>query len=180
MAVRISGADLAAARGEVREALMMSLRSAIEVAWGFLAVTVSVGCARHDAAPVSAAMVETRSADTGPLEGVWEGEVWETASYYNQGVRRVEVRVSNSGSWTASSGGTVCATGTATTRDGLVILDGHPVGPDLCVPRSLKIGDGRMWAVFETSFKGRTAPATIRLERVGERVPEGARASDKQ
>jgi hypothetical protein len=64
--------------------------------------------------------------------------------------------IANSGSWTASSRGTVCATGTAIARDGLVILDGHPGGPDLCVP------------------------AMIRLERVGERVPEGARASDKQ
>jgi hypothetical protein len=76
MAVRIAGADLAAARRDARGAIMMSLRSAIGVAWGFLAVTVSVGC--------------------------------------------------------------------------------------------------------ETSFKARTAPAMIGLERVGERVPEAARASDKQ
>jgi hypothetical protein len=167
-------------RRDAREAIMMSLRSPIGVAWGFFAVTVSVGCARHDAAASRAAMVETGSADPAALAGMWEGEVWETPSFYLQGVRRVAVTVSSGGSWTASSAGAVCATGTATARDGLVILDGDPVGPDRCVPRSLKIEDGRMWAAFETSFKGRTAPAMIGLERAGERVPEAARASDKQ
>jgi hypothetical protein len=120
------------------------------------------------------------SADTAALEGVWEGEVWETPSFYLQGVRRVAVRVSNGGAWTASIGPTVCAAGTATVRDGLVFLDGDPVGPELCVPRSLKVEDRHMWAAFETSFKGRTAPAMIGLERVGERVPEAASASEKR
>ena len=160
---------------------MTSPRSAIGVAWGLLvAVTVSVGCARHDLAASRAAMVGTGSTDTGALEGVWEGKVRETPSFYLQGVRRVAVKVSNRGSWTASSGGAVCATGTATVRDGLVIPDRDPVGPDRCVPRSLKIRDGNMWAAFETSFKGRTAPAMFGLERGRERVAEATGASDTQ
>ena len=65
-----------------------------------------------------------------------------------------------------TSSGAVCATGTAVGRDGLFILDRKPVGPDLCMPRSLKIGDGYMWAAFETSFRGRTVAAMIGLERM--------------
>ncbi len=117
---------------------MSSLRSAI-VACGLL--VVSLGCARHDARATRAALTGPGSADTAALEGVWEGEVWETPSFYLQGVRRVAVRVSNGGAWTASIGPTVCAAGTATVRDGLVFLDGDPVGPELCVPRSLKVED---------------------------------------
>ena len=119
---------------------MSSLRSPIGVACGLL--VVSPGCARHDARATRAALTGPGSADTAALEGVWEGEVWETPSFY-------------------------------------VFLDGDPVGPELCVPRSLEVEDRRMWAAFETSFKGRTAPAMIGLERARERVPETTRASDK-
>jgi len=74
---------------------MMNLRRVIGlVAWSFLAVCVPVGCAHHDAAASRTAMVGADSADTAALEGVWEGEVWETAAFYVQGVRRVAVKIS--------------------------------------------------------------------------------------
>ena len=89
-------------------------------------------------------------------------------------------RFSSDGSWTASTGGAVCATGTAAARDGLVILDRVPVGPDLCMPHSLAVRDEQLWATFETSFKGRTVAAMIGLYRVGRRVAEAAEAADER
>ncbi len=62
----------------------------------------------------------------------------------------------------------------------LVILDRVPVGPDLCVPHSLKVRDEQLWATFETSFKGRTVAAMIGLYRVGRRVAEAAEAADER
>ncbi len=158
---------------------MKRARFAVGAAWGLLVATASVGCASHEAAVSRAALAATGSTYT-TLEGVWEGEVWEIPSDYIQGVRRIAVKVSSDGSWTASTGGAICATGTAAVRDGLVILDGHRVGPVLCMPHSLKVGDGHMWAAFETSFRGgRTAAAMIGLKRVGG-VAEAAEAADKR
>ena len=94
---------------------MRRARFTVGAAWGLLAVTASVGCASHNAAASRAALAATGSTSAARLEGVWEGEVWETPSYYNQGVRRIALKVSSDGSWTASSGGAVCATGTAAT-----------------------------------------------------------------
>jgi hypothetical protein len=44
------------------------------------------------------------------------------------------------------------------------------------MPYSLATKDGRMKAVFETSFKGREASAMIGLERLPGRLPEAAHA----
>ena len=68
----------------------------------------------------------------------------------------------------------------AAARDGLVILDRVPVGPDLCMPHSLKVRDEQLWATFETSFKGRTVAAMIGLYRVGRRVAEAAEAAGER
>ena len=159
---------------------MRRARFTVGAAWGLLAVTISVGCASHEAAASRASLAATGSTSAARLEGVWEGEVWETPSYYNQGVRRIALKVSSDGSWTASTGGAVCATGTAAARDGLVILDRVPVGPDLCMPHSLKVRDEQLWATVETSFKGRTVAAMIDLYRVGRRVAEAAEAADER
>src|SRR2546428_5520181 len=99
-------------------------RFAVGAGGGLLAAPASVGCASHEAAVSRAALAATGSTYT-TLEGVWEGEVWEIPSDYIQGVRRIAVKVSSDGSWPASTGGAICATGTAAVRDGLVILDGH-------------------------------------------------------
>jgi len=103
---------------------MKRARFAVGAAWGLLVATASVGCASHEAAVSRAALAATGSTYT-TLEGVWEGKVWEIPSDYIQGVRRIAVKVSSAGSWTASTGGAICATGSAAVRDGLVILDGH-------------------------------------------------------
>ena len=159
---------------------MRRARFTVGAAWGLLAVTASVGCASHNAAASRAALAATGSTSAARLEGVWEGEVWETPSYYNQGVRRIALKVSSDGSWTASTGGAVCATATAVARDGLVILDRVRVGPDLCMPHSLEVRDEQLWATFETSFKGRTEAAMIGLYRAGRRVAEPAEAADER
>lgn len=159
---------------------MRRARFAVGAAWGLFAATASVGCASHEAAGSRSALATTGSAYAARLEGVWQGEVWETPSYYIQGVRRIAVTVSSNGSWTASTDGAVCATGMAAARDSLVILDRDSVGRDLCMPHSFKVGDGRMWAVFQTSFNGRTAAAMIGLERIGRRGAEAAKAADER
>src|SRR2546427_10975569 len=113
---------------------MRRARFTVGAAWGLLAVTASAGCASHTAAASRASLAATGSTSAARLEGVWGGEVWETPSYYNQGVRRIALKGSSDGSWTASTGGAVCATGTAAPRDGLVIPERVPGGPELCLP----------------------------------------------
>jgi hypothetical protein len=52
-------------------------------------------------------------------------------------------------------------------------------GPDFCVPYSLESRDGRMKAVFGTSFKARQTSAMIDLERVRGASPESAQAPSR-
>src|SRR5437899_12497364 len=104
---------------------MRRARFTVGAAWGLLAVTASVGCASHNAAASRAALAATGSTSAARLEGVLEGEVWETPSYYNQGVLRIALKVSSDGSWTACTGGEVCAIVTAAVRIGLVLLVRH-------------------------------------------------------
>jgi hypothetical protein len=68
---------------------MRRARFTVGAAWGLLAVTASVGCASHNVAASRASLAATGSTSAARLEGVWEGEVWERPSYYNQGVRRI-------------------------------------------------------------------------------------------
>jgi hypothetical protein len=147
--------------------------------WSLLAVAVSAGCASQQARVKPVAMERNSSSDTTPLEGVWEGEVWEMPTHYIQGVRRVTLKIAKDGSWTATSGGTQCASGTASVRGGLVILGGTRAGPDYCMPYSVASNDGRMKAVFETSFKARPTSAMIGLDPVAERLPEAAQAPSR-
>jgi hypothetical protein len=79
-------------------------------------------------------------------------------------------------SWTATSGGAPCASGRASVRDGLVVLGGDRTGPDFCMPYSLESRDGRMKAVFETSFKARQTSAMIDLQRRLELATAAAQA----
>lgn len=59
---------------------------------------------------------------------------------------------------------------------GLVVLGGTRTGPDFCMPYSLASKDGRMKAVFETTFKAREGSAMIDLERVRGQLPATAQA----
>ena len=134
-------------------------------------VALSAGCAtqRGAASPVAINGSSTPDGSSTPstasLAGVWEGEVWEMPTHYLQGVRRITLNIARDGRWTASSAGTPCASGTVEVRAGLVVLGGDRTGPDYCMPYSLGSRDGRMKAVFETSFKARQTTAMIDLER---------------
>jgi hypothetical protein len=83
--------------------------------------------------------------------------------------------IARDGSWTAASGGAQCASGTASIHGGLVVLGGSRTGPDYCMPYSLASADGRMRAVFDTSFKARETSAMIDLQRAEEPSPAQAR-----
>ena len=131
-----------------------------------LAMAALAGCAttpRNTVAPVT---MQRGSLDTASIAGVWEGEVWEMPTHYIQGVRRVTLTIDQDGSWTATSGGKPCASGTATVRGGLVVLAGSRTGPDYCLPYSVASKDGRMRAVFDTSFNARAGSAMIDLTRI--------------
>ena len=97
-------------------------------------------------------------------------------SYYIQGVRRITLNVNKDGSWAATSGGAQCASGTASAYGGLVVLAGTRTGSDYCMPYSLASKDGRMKAVFGTSFKARETSAMIDLARAQEPLPAAAQA----
>jgi len=141
--------------------------------WGCLAVAALTGCAaRHDAGKPVAVKSE---ADVAPLEGTWIGQVWEMPAHYIQGVRTITLQIARDGSWTATAGGTQCASGTASVHGGLVVLGGTRVGQDYCVPYSLTANDGRMKGVFETSFKGRQGSAMIGLDRPSDAAQATAR-----
>lgn len=142
-----------------------------------VALAASAGCARFAdiASPGDAA--RSASSQASALEGVWEGQIWETPADYAQGVRRVTVNISREGSWRATIGGAECASGVTTPRDDVVILGSRaPAGPP-CVPYSLARDRERMWGEFPTSFKGRSATAAIDLIRVREGAQEAASAS---
>lgn len=141
-----------------------------------VAVAALAGCAtaqRNSVAPVA---MQRSSSDTASIAGVWQGEVWELPTHYLQGVRRITLNINRDGSWTATSGDKPCASGTATTRGGLVVLGGVRMGPDYCMPYSIASKDGRMRAVFDTSFSARETQAMIDLCRVEPAPPAAAHA----
>lgn len=155
---------------------MLSRGRVARFAWGFLAVAAVAGCATHRSAIAPVPMERNSSADPASIAGVWEGEVWEMPSHYLQGVRRITLNVNKDGSWTATSAGAQCASGTASVYGGLVVLAGTRTGSDYCMPYSLASKDGRMKAVFDTSFKARETSAMIDLKRVQEPLPAAAQA----
>jgi len=147
---------------------MLSRGRVAAVAWSVVAVVLSWGCAapRGGVAP-----------DASSIAGTWEGEVWEMPTHYLQGARRITLTISRDGAWTATSGGARCASGRLSVRDGLVVLGVERAGPDFCMPYSLASRDGRMKAVFGTSFKARETSAMIDLQRMPEPAPAAAQAT---
>ena len=101
---------------------------------GVLAIAAAAGCATQRNQIKPAAMQQAGASSLASIAGVWEGEVWEQAPYYPQGVRRITLDVATDGTWTAKSGDVECASGTATIRGGLVFLRSTWRGPDFCMP----------------------------------------------
>ena len=137
---------------------------------GFLSSVIAVaalaGCATTPRDSVAPVAMQPGPSNTASIAGVWQGEVWELPTHYIQGVRRVTLTINRDGSWTAMSGDKPCASGAATMRGGLVVLAGTRTGPDYCMPYSITSKDGRMRAVFDTSFGARETQAMIDLRRV--------------
>ena len=131
-----------------------------------LAIAAAAGCATQRSEVKPAAMQPGSPPNVASIAGVWEGEIWEQAAYYPQGVRRITLDIARDGTWTATSGDVECASGTATIRGGLVFLRSTWRGPDFCMPYSLASKGGRMRAVFDTTFKEREGSAMIDLKRV--------------
>jgi hypothetical protein len=157
------------------EVIMLSRRRVAGFVSGLLVVSAA-GCATHRDLPWSATSM-AGAQDVSSVAGVWEGQVWEMPTHYIQGVRSITLTIARDGSWTASSGGAQCASGTASVRGGLVVLGGSRTGPDYCMPHSLASADGRMRAVFDTSFKARETSAMIDLRRTQGPSPAQARTS---
>jgi hypothetical protein len=126
---------------------------------------------------VSACATPPRVGETSAeLSGVWQGHVWETPSWFLQGVRPVAITFAAGGAWAAVSDGGPCAWGVLARRNGLVVLEGNT--GDLCVPYTLKLGRDVMWGAFDTSFKKREASGVIELKRTGD-APTGATATPR-
>lgn len=144
--------------------------------WGCVAVAAAAGCATQRSPVAPVAMESSGSSNTASIAGVWEGQVWERPTHYLQGVRPITLNIDKDGSWTATSAGVQCASGTASVQGDLVVLARTRTGPDFCVPYSLTSQDGRLRAVFATSFKARETSAMIDLKRVQEPLPAAAQA----
>jgi hypothetical protein len=166
-------------RAEGKGIAVLERDSIAGLAWIAFGVLLAAGCAAPRTAASPEAMDRGASSDVAALAGVWEGEVWEMPTHYLQGVRRITLNIARDGRWTASSGDAACASGTASVRGGLVVLRGERTGPDYCMPYSLASREGRMKAVFETSFKTRETTAMIDLERVRPAPPETAEAQPR-
>src|SRR5262249_60370962 len=89
---------------------------------------------------------------------------------------RSALNTNRGGSGPGTGGDKSCAPGTATMRGGLVVLAGTRTGPDYCLPYSIASKDGRMRAVFDTSFSARETQAMIDLRRVEPAPPAAAQA----
>src|SRR5262249_50649329 len=150
-----------AARREV--VVMLSRGCVAGLVWGALAVALSSGCATRRGTVATASIERSSTSEMATIAGIWEGEVWEMPTHYLQGVRRITLDIARDGRWTASSGGTQCASGTASVRGRRVMFKGERKGPDFCMPYSLTSKDGRMKAVFETSFRARQTQAMVDL-----------------
>src|SRR5215510_7413210 len=148
---RVGARPVAGSRAE--EGVMLTRGRFAGFVRGAVAVLVSAGCATQRGTVEPVSMERSSASDTAAVAGIWEGEVWERPTHYLQGVRRITLNIDRDGRWTASSGGTQCASGTASVRGSRVVLAGERKGPDFCMPYSLSSKDGRMKAVFETSFK---------------------------
>lgn len=145
---------------------------------GVFALGALAGCGRLATVSPPGAAARPAPADPAALEGVWEGQIWETPTDYFQGVRRVTVNVSSGGAWTATIGGVECASGLATVRHDVVILASRaPATGAPCIPYSLELDRERMWGEFTTSFNKRAATAAIDLVRVRASAQEAASAS---
>ena len=131
-----------------------------------LATAAAAGCATQRSEIKPVAIQPAAAPDLASIAGVWKGEVWERPTHYLQGVRRITLDVAKDGTWTAKTGDVDCASGIATIRGGLVFLRSTWRGPDFCMPYSLASKDGRMRAVFDTTFKEREGSAMIDLTRV--------------
>jgi hypothetical protein len=154
-----------------QEVVMLNRMRIAGCVWGVLAIVAAAGCAgRRDAGSSTA-----RGADVGAFDGVWEGQVWEMPVHYIQGVRPITLKIAKDGTWTATTAGTQCASGTASVHGSLVVLGGTKSGQDYCVPYSLSANDGRMKGVFATSFKGRQGSAMIGLDRRSDAPQAAAR-----
>jgi hypothetical protein len=154
--------------------MITDLRS-VGLAAGLLALVAASGCAslaapgRHGDAP--------RATPEPSLAGVWEGQIWETPSDNYQGVRRVTVSIAEDGAWTARIRDAECASGIATVRHHLVILDNRAPAGTSCMPQSLALAGGRMWGEFSTTFNRRATTAALDLVRVRDREPATTRAA---
>jgi hypothetical protein len=156
-----------------QEGVMLNRMRLAGCVCGFIAIVAAAGCAGRRDAGSSTAM--QGRADVAPFDGVWEGQVWEMPVHYIQGVRPITLKIAKDGTWTATTAGTQCASGTASVHGSVVILGGTKSGQDYCVPYSLSTNDGRMKGVFATSFKGRQGSAMIGLDRRSDAPQASAR-----
>jgi hypothetical protein len=126
-------------------------RRAIAVA--VLAALAAAGCVRLGGA---ASAGSSSASDVGDLAGRWQGSVFETGAYLVQGNAAVDVVLGADGTWRGTIG-KMTASGTATRRRGLLVLDGFASSPDgrwQSVYYALQ-GDGSLrWGEITTPFNG--------------------------
>jgi hypothetical protein len=128
------------------------------------------GCAGHVVDSPSA-LPRPSADDRSWLAGVWVGTLDETPAWFYQGRRSFTVTFTPDGSWTALEAAGRRDSGSATVRDGRVVLDGPFAGEGSPLHYSLKSrGQRELWGLVETSFGGRSATAILTLTR----APAGA------
>jgi hypothetical protein len=123
------------------------------------------GCAGHVEDSPSA-LARPSADDRSWLAGVWMGALDETPASFYQGRRTFTVIFTPDGSWTVLEAGAARGAGSASVRDGRVVLDGPFAGEGSPLHYSLKSrGQRELWGMVETSFGGRSAAAILTLTR---------------
>jgi hypothetical protein len=130
-----------------------------------------VGCAGlrartagSDTAPAASIPAEPITA----LAGHWQGVVSETAGWYYQGSKPVDIVLNGDGTWTGTIG-KARASGMARMNGRRLVLSGttwSPLGQPEAFHLSLTGDDSRRWAQTLTLFDEREAPASVSLHRV--------------
>ena len=93
------------------------------------------------------------------IAGHWQGRFVETAGWYFQASKPIDVTISPSGQWTGTIGDAQ-ASGTAETRERLLILRGtarSKTGHEEPVYLSLTGDDSRQWGMTQAVFSERDA-----------------------
>jgi hypothetical protein len=134
----------------------------------WLVVVFLAGCAAtSERGPASMDASASPATEEEVLAGHWHGVVWQTGAWYVQGRKRVDLMITDDGTWRGTIGSR-SASGVIRRRGGHVVITGTSLaggGSSDRVYYRLAGDDDRLWGETLTDFAGRPGRASVALER---------------